>query len=166
MRHKILVVDDYREVRDLIVTYLERRGYEVSSAANVDDALAQFERNTPDPLLTDLTMPGKNGIQLSTAVRRSSSVPIVVMSANGAGWRSRVFESGANAFVSKPFDWAEFLAKIEALLKMDPGRTTALSRPQSESTGDSDSSGDPRSSPQSTTPRAPDPGSSDGGRTA
>ena len=119
MRHKILVVDDCREFRELILDYLERRGYEVSSAGDGYDAIEQFERDSPDLLITDLAMPGKNGMQLSQAIRRSSSVPIVVMSAHGAGWRSRVFRSGADAFVSKPFDLAEFLAKIEALLKVN-----------------------------------------------
>ena len=128
MGHKILVADDYRELREFIVDLLERRGYEVSSAADGVDALAQFERDTPDLLITDLAMPGKNGIELSMAIRRSSSVPIVVMSAYGAGCRSRALKSGADAFVSKPFDLAEFLAKIEALLKANSSQTTALSR--------------------------------------
>ena len=117
MQHKVLVVDDRQEIRDLLADILKARGYAVSAATDGYDALTQFALDWPDLLITDLTMPGMDGYELCRITRGISSVPIMVITAQlGAEERSKALAAGADVFVSKPFDVAEFWSQVEALV--------------------------------------------------
>ena len=122
MQENVLVVDDHPEIRDLMVKILERRGYRVSTASAGHDALTQFALARPDLVITDLSMPGLNGYQLCRLIRGISSVPVLIMSAQ-KGVEQRVYEMGADAFVSKPFDMEALWAEIDELL-LDTCRLT------------------------------------------
>ena len=122
MQENVLVVDDHPEIRDLMVKILERRGYRVSTASDGHDALTQFALVRPDLVITDLSMPGLNGYQLCRLIRGISSVPVLIMSAQ-KGVEERVYEMGADAFVSKPFDMEALWAEIDELL-LDTCRLT------------------------------------------
>jgi len=118
MRDKILVVDDCREFRELMVDILRRRDYQVSTAQDGYEAVTQFERDIPDLLITDLTMPGMDGYELCRVVRETSSVPIVVITERGMGDRYRAFKAGADMCFPKPFDLVKLLSEVEVLLKV------------------------------------------------
>ena len=122
MQENVLVVDDYPEIRDLMVKILERRGYRVSTASDGHDALTQFALARPDLVITDLSMPGLNGYQLCRLIRGISSVPVLIMSAQ-KGVEEKAYEMGADAFVSKPFDMEALWAEIDELL-LDTCRLT------------------------------------------
>ena len=122
MQENVLVVDDHPEIRDLMLEVLERRGYRASTAFDGHDALTQFALARPDLVITDLSMPGLNGYQLCRLIRGISSVPVLIMSAQ-KGVEERVYEMGADAFVSKPFDMEALWAEIDELL-LDTCRLT------------------------------------------
>ena len=115
MQQNVLVVDDHLEIRDLMVEILNKRGYQVSTASDGNDALTQFAMDRPDLVITGLTMPGLNGFQLCRLIRGISSVPVLVMSAQ-TGVEEMAYQMGANAFVSKPFDLEDLWAEIGDLL--------------------------------------------------
>ena len=120
MQHKVLVVDDRQEIRDLLADILRTRGYQVSTATDGYDALTQFVLDRPDLLITDLTMPGMDGYELCRITRGISSVPIMVITAQlGAEERSKALAAGAGTFVTKPFDVGEFWSQVEALLNVN-----------------------------------------------
>jgi DNA-binding response OmpR family regulator len=117
MRHKILVVDDTREIREFVADVLKIWGYEVSTAVDGYGAVDQFELDKPDMLITDLMMPRMDGYELCQIIRRSSSVPIVVMTAlRGDEGAFEAFKAGADAFVPKPIDLGGFQIQVGALL--------------------------------------------------
>lgn len=117
MQHKVLVVDDRQEIRDLLADILKTRGYAVATATDGYDALTQFALDRPDLLITDLTMPGMDGYELCRITRGISSVPIMVITAQlGDEEKSKALAVGADAFVTKPFDLGEFRFQVEALL--------------------------------------------------
>ena len=122
MQENVLVLDDHPEIRDLMVEVLERRGYRASTASDGHDALTQFALARPDLVITDLSMPGLNGYQLCRLIQGISSVPVLIMSAQ-KGVEERVYEMGADAFVSKPFDMEALWAEIDELL-LDTCRLT------------------------------------------
>ena len=117
MQHKVLVVDDRQEIRDLLADILKTRGYAVAAATDGYDALTQFALDRPDLLITDLTMPGMDGYELCRITRGISSVPIMVITAQlGGDERSKALAAGADVLVSKPFDLGEFWSQVEALV--------------------------------------------------
>ena len=117
MQHKILVVDDCPQIRKFVADTLKHRGYEVATADDGHGAILQFELDKPDLLITDLTMPRMDGYELCQIIRRSSSVPIVVMTAlRGDEGAFEAFKAGADAFVPKPIDLGGFQIQVGALL--------------------------------------------------
>ena len=120
MQQQILIVDDCDEIRKCMSEVLKRSGYEVVTAVDGHDALAQFALVRPDLLVTDLEMPRMDGFELCRKLRAFSSVPIIVVTAQLSGDESiKAFEAGANACLSKPFDLGEFAAQVRRLLNMD-----------------------------------------------
>ena len=123
MNNKVLVVNDCRETRELVTEVLETRGYEVATAADGYEAVLQFELDKPDLLVTELAMPGMHGYDLCRIVRASSSMPIVIVTAQrGVEEKFKALKAGADAFVPKPMDRGKLLVEIEALLTVNPGR--------------------------------------------
>ena len=123
MQSRVLVVDGCREIRELLTDVLQNRGYAVSTAVDGYDAVLQFDRNKPDMLVTELTIPGMDGYDLCRIIRAISPMPIVVISASRRA--EEVFgalKAGVDAFVSKPLDRGKVLAQVEALLSVNSGR--------------------------------------------
>ena len=81
--HRILVVDDDPDLRDLLVTYLGTNGFAVSSANDGNAMWAALEAGMPDAIVLDLMLPGEDGLALTRALRVKSSVPILMLSARG-----------------------------------------------------------------------------------
>ena len=120
MANKVLVVDDYRVIREILVEFLELSGFATCVACDGREALEVFQREQPDLLITDLVMPHMNGFELSRKVRAICNVPIVIMTGDSGFMgdaRAAAFDAGADSFLMKPFGLAELQAQIEVLLE-------------------------------------------------
>ncbi|WP_322069546.1 response regulator [Paraburkholderia bannensis] len=116
----ILVVDDDRGIRELITTYLERSGMQVSSASNGREMHESLIRHAPDLILLDLILPGEDGLALYRALRESRHRMVPVMMLSGRGdVTDRIIglEMGADDYMAKPFQSRELLARIRAVLR-------------------------------------------------
>ena len=115
---RILVVDDERQITRMLRASLRASGYEVESAANGRDALALFEEHRPDMVITDLAMPQMDGLELTRAIRRRASTPILVLSVRDADtMKITALDEGADDYITKPFSMPELLARVRAQLR-------------------------------------------------
>ena len=120
MQSQILIVDDCDAIRECMAEVLKKRGYEVATAVDGHDALAQFALVRPDLVVTDLAMPRMDGFELCRQLRWISSVPIIVVTGQVSGEESiKVFEAGADACLFKPFDLVAFIGQVRRLLNMN-----------------------------------------------
>ena len=118
MRANVLILEDDREIADLISLYLEREGLSVKSVPTAEEALAAFRGGSWDLVTVDLNLPGRDGFEFLEELRRSSGVPAVVISAREADEdKLRAFSGGADDFVGKPFNPAVLAARIRAHLR-------------------------------------------------
>jgi len=114
----VLLVDDDPAIRDSLSKELRAAGYTTVTATNGAEGLAAVQSNAPDVILTDLAMPRSDGFELISALRASSSVPIVVLSVRGGDAdKVRALDLGADDFVTKPFSVNELLARVRAQLR-------------------------------------------------
>lgn len=118
---KILFVDDEGQIRKLLQTYLERRGYRVTVANDGYEALLSIKRETPDLVITDVNMPNMNGLELTRRLRsehKTSRVPIIMLSARKAADDVLTgYAQGADEYVPKPVEMSLLSAKVEVLLR-------------------------------------------------
>ena len=118
MAEMVLVVEDEREVRNLILTWLGDAGYETCSGANGAEGLIELYDRLPDMVVTDVIMPEMDGFEFCRLVRRVSKVPIMILSALGdEGQKIKGLDLGADDYVVKPVGMNEFLARVAALLR-------------------------------------------------
>ncbi|HEY5607809.1 MAG TPA: response regulator transcription factor [Alphaproteobacteria bacterium] len=114
----LLVVDDDRRIRDLLSRYLSSEGYRITTAGSAAAARAKLTSLSFDLLILDVMMPGETGFEFARDIRRSSSVPILMLTARDAA-ESRItgLEIGADDYVAKPFEPRELSLRIAAILK-------------------------------------------------
>ncbi|MCY3879742.1 MAG: response regulator transcription factor [Rhodobacteraceae bacterium] len=117
----LLVVDDDERLRTLLQRYLVRNGYWCSGARDAVHALRLLERLWIDLVIMDVMMPGQSGIELTEKLRRTSDVPIIVLSAK-TDLEDRIdgLRAGADDYVQKPYEPEELLLRIEAVLRRSP----------------------------------------------
>jgi DNA-binding response OmpR family regulator len=114
----VLVVDDEPKVCDLLRAYLERIGYSVACVGDGREALTEVERRRPDLVLLDLNLPGMDGIEVCTTLRKTSDVPIIMLTARDEEADRIVgLELGADDYVTKPFSPREVVARVKAVLR-------------------------------------------------
>ncbi len=115
---RILIVDDDQHIAELIEVYLKNEGYEISKAGNGVEALNSFGKSQPDLIILDIMMPEMDGLSFCTQVRKSSQVPILMVSAKVEDMDKIVgLMTGADDYVSKPFNPLELTARVKALLR-------------------------------------------------
>ena len=118
----ILVVDDDPSISRLEQLYLEKENFEVRTAARGDQALEEFRRLPPDLILLDVMLPGMDGYQVLKAVRKSGSIPVIMVTARGETFdKVLCLELGADDYMVKPFDGKEMVARVKAVLRRTQG---------------------------------------------
>jgi DNA-binding response OmpR family regulator len=118
MGTKILIVDDDRNICDLLRLYFENEGYEVKTANDGAEGVSYFKLYDPDLVLLDIMMPKKDGWQVCREIREISQKPVIMITAKGETFDKVLgLELGADDFVVKPFDMKELSARIKAVLR-------------------------------------------------
>ena len=118
MNTKILLVDDDPNIRQLVNLYLVKEGFEVAMADRGDTALTAFQQSQPNLILLDLMLPGMDGWQVCREVRKTSNVPIIMLTAKDETFDKVLgLELGADDYIVKPFDMKELVARIKAVLR-------------------------------------------------
>ena len=117
-KQKILIVDDDTNIAELISLYLTKECFETRIVNDGEEALAQFETYQPDLILLDLMLPGIDGYGVCREIRKSSTVPIIMLSAKGEIFDKVLgLELGADDYMIKPFDSKELVARVKAVLR-------------------------------------------------
>jgi two-component system, OmpR family, response regulator len=131
--HHILVVDDDGQIRMLVSKFLRANGYRVTSARDSVEMGEVLQNASPDLIVLDLMLPGKNGLEICRDLRRSSDTPVIMLTAKGDETDRIVgLEVGADDYLPKPFNPRELLARIKAVMRRGSSRpatgTQATSR--------------------------------------
>jgi DNA-binding response OmpR family regulator len=114
----ILVVDDEPIVRDVVVRYLRRDGYETREAATGDEAREILEAEKPELVVLDVMLPGTDGLELCRWIRARSDLPVIMLTARGDETDRIVgLELGADDYVTKPFSPRELAVRVRAVLR-------------------------------------------------
>ena len=118
MARNILVVEDDRNISDLIRMYMEKEGFEVRSAYDGGKAIEEFEKQAPDLVLLDIMLPVMDGWAVCRKIRETSKVPIIMLTAKGeVNDRITGLEMGADDYIVKPFEMMELLVRMEKVLE-------------------------------------------------
>lgn len=122
MGTKILVVDDDKNICELLKLYLENDGYTVYIANDGQEAVNTFQQKAPQLVLLDIMLPKIDGWQVCREIRKISSAPIIMLTAKGETFDKVLgLELGADDYVTKPFDAKEVMARIKAVLRRTDG---------------------------------------------
>lgn len=115
---KILIIEDEKEITEVLTDYFELENYQVSCSWDGADALVQFEKFKPDLIILDLMLPYLDGIDVLRIIRQKSQVPIIILSAKKRD-RDKVLalDLGADEYVEKPFSPKVLFARAKALLR-------------------------------------------------
>ncbi|MBQ6052723.1 MAG: response regulator transcription factor [Clostridia bacterium] len=122
MPKTIYVVDDEKDIREIVRSYLEKEGYAVNEYENGEDALAAFNEQAPDMLVIDIMMPGMSGFELCNEIRKKANTPIIIVSARDEELdRILGIEMGADDYIPKPFSPREMVARVKAVFRRIDG---------------------------------------------
>ncbi len=117
-KQKILIVDDDTNIAELISLYLTKECFETRMVEDGEEAIKAFEEFQPNLILLDLMLPGIDGYEVCRTVRKTSSVPIIMLSAKGEIFDKVLgLELGADDYMIKPFDSKELVARVKAVLR-------------------------------------------------
>lgn len=118
MKHHILVVEDHKEISDIVTKYLDKEGYGYYVAKDGFEALEYFNKNDIHLALLDIMMPGIDGFEVLKEIRKISDIPIIMLTAKQEEIdRLKGFDFGADDYVVKPFSVRELISRIKVLLK-------------------------------------------------
>jgi CheY-like chemotaxis protein len=121
---RILIVDDEPDNRELLQIVLGWDGFLTETAASGEEALASAAEHPPDLMLLDLMMPGLDGCQVTTLLKKNlatRNIPVMIISAmNDHATRLRVLNAGAAEFISKPIDRSDLCQRVRAVLRPKP----------------------------------------------
>ena len=124
MAVSVLVVEDDKNIAELLQMYLEREGYAVTVAHDGGAGLSKFRTIKPDLVLLDVMMPVMDGWSVCKAIRAEAQTPIIMLTAKGeTDDKVTGLRSGADDYITKPFEMKEVLARIEAVLRRTTGAT-------------------------------------------
>jgi len=131
---RILVVDDESQITRVLRTSLSSQGYDIRVANDGETALEIMKDWTPDLVITDLSMPNMDGLELCRRLRKGTKIPIIVLSVRGEEkTKVQALDAGADDYVTKPFGIEELLARVRANLRRIP---TESEQPSAIEVGD------------------------------
>lgn len=117
-KYKIMLVEDEKNILAFVSTLLETAGYTVISAQTCSEGKMMFSSHNPDLIILDLGLPDGDGISLLTYIRKSSYIPIIVLSARtDESDKVDALDKGANDYITKPFGSAELVARVRSALR-------------------------------------------------
>ena len=118
MAISVLIVEDDRNIQELLQMYLEKEGYAVTVAGDGGQGLAKFRAIRPDIVLLDVMMPVMDGWSVCKTIRAESQTPVIMLTAKGElDDKITGLKAGADDYITKPFEMKELLARIEAVLR-------------------------------------------------
>lgn len=118
MKNRVLIVDDEKNICELIRLYVEKEGFETFAAYDGAEAVEKFHECAPDIVLLDIMLPQKDGWQICREIRGESDVPIIMLTAKGEVFDKVLgLELGADDYMVKPFEPKELVARIKAVLR-------------------------------------------------
>ncbi len=129
MLGRVLVVEDDEDIADVLRRSLRQEGHEVRTAADGEEALVSAHDFAPDMVVLDLGLPKLDGVEVCRRLREESDVPILILTARAdTDDRVRGLDAGADDYLVKPFERAELLARLRALMRRRPPRGSASLR--------------------------------------
>ena len=133
MGEKILVVDDEKEIADLIAVYLESDGYTVFKCYTFEDAVEYIGREEPDLAILDVMLPGQSGFVLCQKIRETHTYPIIMLTAKDAETdKITGLTLGADDYITKPFRPLEMMARVKAQLRRYKKYNPAAAQPEED----------------------------------
>ena len=118
LNQTVLIVDDEVNICELLRLYVEKEGYKALISHNGNDAVEKFKSMSPDLVLLDIMLPGKDGWQVCREIRSINNTPIIMLSAKGETFDKVLgLELGADDYIVKPFEPKELIARIKAVLR-------------------------------------------------
>ena len=130
---KVLLIDDDRKHSEFLQAYFKRFGIPLVCAYDASEGFRKLNREDPDLLLLDVMLPGKDGFEICREVRKSSSIPIIMLTARGEVIdRVSGLELGADDYIGKPFEPRELVARVQATLRRTEITSTSTSRMEFE----------------------------------
>ncbi|HHD5531336.1 TPA: response regulator YycF [Streptococcus pyogenes] len=131
---KILIVDDEKPISDIIKFNLTKEGYDIVTAFDGREAVTIFEEEKPDLIILDLMLPELDGLEVAKEIRKTSHVPIIMLSAKDSEFDKVIgLEIGADDYVTKPFSNRELLARVKAHLRRTETIETAVAEKNASS---------------------------------
>ena len=118
LKKKIYIADDEQNIRELIKSFLEAEGFEVTTFNTGDELLSKFLQEPADLVILDIMMPGTDGLMLCSQIRQKSSIPIIIVSARGSELdRITGITLGSDDYLTKPFSPIELTARVKAIFR-------------------------------------------------
>ena len=140
---KILIVDDEKPISDIIKFNLTKEGYETVTAFDGREAIEKFEEENPDLIILDLMLPEFDGLEVAKEVRKTSHIPIIMLSAKDSEFDKVIgLEIGADDYVTKPFSNRELLARVKAHLRRTENIESAVAEENASSSNSEITIGD------------------------
>ena len=125
MAISVLIVEDDKNIQELLQLYLEKEGYAVTVAGDGGQGLAKFRAIKPDLVLLDVMMPVMDGWEVCKTIRSESRTPVIMLTAKGElDDKITGLKAGADDYITKPFEMRELIARIEAVLRRSEGNST------------------------------------------
>lgn len=121
-KEKILIADDEERIREMIKEYISLEGYTIDEASDGKEALELFANNKYSLIILDVMMPGMDGWSVCREIRKTSQVPVIMLTARGEEYDKLFgFELGADDYIVKPFSPKELLARMKAIIRRSSG---------------------------------------------
>ncbi|MBT0946995.1 response regulator transcription factor [Streptococcus lutetiensis] len=140
---KILIVDDEKPISDIIKFNLTKEGYETVTAFDGREAIVKFDEENPDLIILDLMLPELDGLEVAKEVRKTSHIPIIMLSAKDSEFDKVIgLEIGADDYVTKPFSNRELLARVKAHLRRTENIESAVAEENASSSNSEITIGD------------------------
>ena len=140
---KILIVDDEKPISDIIKFNLTKEGFETVTAFDGREAITKFEEENPDLIILDLMLPELDGLEVAKEVRKTSHIPIIMLSAKDSEFDKVIgLEIGADDYVTKPFSNRELLARVKAHLRRTENIESAVAEENASSSNSEITIGD------------------------